>query len=147
MTRLVITTSVMLLTLQCDTGSRTNSQQAGGLMHAQTSAAQAIAQLVIDLPALQQFLHPELPERKPLVLISTSEVTPGLTLTKFDQPVQILDLEVAKGRPYLHITEWTQTGTKVRLKFSYPVEGVGGEAELESKDGKWRVTKSEIWER
>ena len=111
------------------------------------SPVESIVQLVIDLPQLQAFLHPELADRKPLVLIESKEVSPDLSLKKFGQPVSIVQLNAAKGKPYLQLTELQVTGSKAKVRLDYPVEGVGGEAELEEKNGVWSVVKSEIWER
>ena len=116
-------------------------------MTRQASQMEAIVQLVIDLPGLQAFLHPELPDRKPLVLIQTKEVSAGLVLTKFGQPVVIRELREAEGKPYLHLVSVEVSGASAKVRLAYPVEGVGGEAELEEKGGVWRVVKSEIWER
>src|SRR5690348_7179307 len=63
------------------------------------SPVESIVQLVIDLPQLQAFLHPELADRKPLVLIESKEVSPDLSLKKFGQPVSIVQLNAAKGKP------------------------------------------------
>ena len=112
-----------------------------------STAAQSIVQAVIDLPALQQFLHPEMPERKPLVLIAGGAVTPELALSKFGQRVEIVKTEDVRGRPYLEITDWKQDGAVAAVKLAYPVEGVKGEVELQQTDGKWIVSKSRVWER
>ena len=106
-----------------------------------------IVQLVIDLPQLQVFLHPELPERKPLVLIETGEVSQSLALEKFGQPVAIRALDAARDGPYLHLTELEVSGDTARVELDYPVEGVGGEVDLERKGGTWSVTKADVWER
>ena len=116
-------------------------------MATQASPAQAIGQLIIDLPALQQFLHSELVDRKPLVLIETGEMTRDLALQKFGQPVVIRSMDEAKGRPFLHIKTLKVSGSIASAQFEYPIEGVGGEAEFEKKAESWTVTKSEIWER
>ena len=138
----------LLLLSACGRPDETvQSKQPEVSMTQHTDAVQPIVQLVIDLPQLQQFLHPELPDRKPLVLIQTDEVSPGLALKKFGQPVAIRELRTAENAPYLRLTQLEITGAKAHVRLEYPVEGVKGEADLEQRDGEWRVVKSRIWER
>jgi len=130
-----------------DAGQRKDSKQSQVSVTEHASAVQAILQLVIDLPQLQPFLHPELPDRTPLVLIQTQEISPSLALKKFGHAVLIREMRAAQGKPFLHVTHLDVSGSKATVRLQYAVEGVSGEVELKEKDGVWSVEKARIWER
>jgi hypothetical protein len=149
MSRLPVIAVLLFLTLACPS-SISPQPQAGDRAEVSMSdptSVGAIVQLVIDLPQLQVFLHPELPERKPLVLVETEGISPDLDLEKFGEPVAIRDLDAAEGGPYLHLTKIEVSGNTAHVDLDYPIEGVGGEVEMARQDGTWRVTKAEVWER
>jgi hypothetical protein len=145
-----VTAIGLLLPCGCRTGDagQVREQKQGQVsVTKHASALQAIIQLVIDLPQLQPFLHPELRDRTPLVLIQTQEISPALGLKKFGQAVLIREMPAAQGKPFLHVTQLDVSGSKAIVRFQYPVEGVGGEVELKEKDGVWSVEKARVWER
>src|SRR2546423_1729052 len=103
---LVVMLAVVSIGCRCDHDVPLSKRNGGEASMTKTaSPVESIVQLVIDLPQLQAFLHPELADRKPLVLIESKEVSPDLSLKKFGQPVSIVQLNAAKGKPYLQLTE------------------------------------------
>ena len=59
-----------------------------------------LAQLAIDLPALEKYFHPEVPGRKPLCVVHNQVFRDQPALTKFGQPVRyVTPAEAASGSP------------------------------------------------
>lgn len=110
---------------------------------------QEILQLVLELPRLQQFYHPEVPGRKPVVLLQNQHVPPGVELWKFNERVKIVapaDLGDAKQAAFLQITSLSIGRDRAEVTLEYPIEGVIGTVKL-SKDGDaWRVRDGHIVE-
>lgn len=104
--------------------------------------AQSIVPLLIDLPVLTPYWHTDtLPERMPLILV-LNDVTPRcLRLTKFGQPVLILERPEIERRKlaFLEITALEVKGDAATAELRYDVEGVTVAATLTRKDGSWTV--------
>ncbi|MEZ4451336.1 MAG: hypothetical protein R3B09_17790 [Nannocystaceae bacterium] len=110
---------------------------------------QAVVQLILDHPGLDGYWHQDtLPDRAPLVVLANQH-TRGLTLTKFDEPVQIRSAKELAGRPYfvVHALKLRADGAEVR--FEYAVEGVRASATLDrgGEGGGWQVTQLDLGER
>jgi hypothetical protein len=61
-----------------------------------------IIQKVIDLPTFQEYLHPEVPDRVPLIILD-SLIQSDLHISKFNQPLLILTYDEIEDRPYIEI--------------------------------------------
>jgi hypothetical protein len=109
-----------------------------------------ICQLVIDSDILEPYYHADTdPNRKPLHVVESTTVRPGLRLTKFGQPVRIAPREelVAQQRPFLEFTKVEVRGDKAEVEFSYPVEGVVGTVALDRRNGAWTIGDKRLRER
>ena len=110
---------------------------------------QQILQLLLNLPALQGFYHPELPERLPLKLQTNAFVTPGLRLRKFSQPVQLLtarQLQRRGIRDYVQLGLLRQRGDTLDFRLYYRIEGVVAEGQLVRQPSGWRVVRGYVAE-
>lgn len=106
-----------------------------------------ILQQVIDHPDLQQYLHPELPERKPLAVARTAAVSEGVKLSKFDSAVEIREEAELEGRPFLRFDGVEIDGAEAQVRLSYPVEGLRVDARLQREGGAWSVSSFSLVER
>jgi hypothetical protein len=111
-----------------------------------TTELSKIIQLVIDLPALQGFLHPKVTDRVPLI-ISDKLIGKELKLSKFDQPVLILSKEEIGNKPYIEITKMVIQNKLAYIEFSYPIEGVVGRVNIKQTSKlAWLVENSKVVE-
>lgn len=145
----------------CDTRSQSATQIAEVLPPALPSAAarpvkaaqsdiEQVCQLTLDLPALQQYYHVEdAPNRKPLVVASNEHLSADVQLTKFGEPVKLMQRAeaVAAKKPYFEFTAMKIEGDTARVSFRYPVEGISGDLALRREGGAWQVESHKIVER
>lgn len=149
---------VVLLFTQCqNSGNKPTEQQkqitaklVGNLPKTLNDTLQ-ILQKVIDLPKLQQYYHSNLPERVPLVVEKNNYVPTEFLLKKFDQPVVFVDKTAIVSqlrKAYFKITKLDIDANQQQatIKFSYPIEGIGGQASLTNSQGTWKIVKSSLYE-
>jgi len=106
----------------------------------------AIVEQVINHPDVQQFLHPDVPGRVPLVL-SSHLLDPRLSLRKFGKPVRVVpDAHLKKGLAYLRFTRFTLKQNVVTVEVRYSVEGMGGRFSFQRDGTLWRLLKAGMWE-
>jgi len=106
----------------------------------------AVLKLIIDHPALAPYLHPEVAGRVPLV-ISDHLLEPGVTPSKFGQPLLIVADREAGARPHLRILSFEMDGSRARALIAYKVEGVEAQFTLErDSKGWWSVVDAKIAE-
>jgi len=79
--------------------------------------------LIVEHPALAPYLHPELPGRVPLV-VSDHLLEPGVTPSKFGQPLQIVPDHEVGTRPHLQIVRFELNGSHAKAVVAYTVEGL-----------------------
>lgn len=103
----------------------------------------AVLQAVVDLPALEPFLHAELPERRPLRLLATGVVEDRPALERFGEPVAWTDTD---GGPTLELTRVEVGDAEAEVTFRYPIEGVAGSVSLQKQAGTWVVVDHEVVE-
>jgi outer membrane murein-binding lipoprotein Lpp len=106
-----------------------------------------VAQLTLDLEALQPFLHPEVAGRKPVLVLKNEAMAGEPGLSKFGEPVRYVTRAEAGGRPWFEITALKVEGETARAEFSYPVEGVDGRVELRKSAGAWKIESHSIREK
>jgi hypothetical protein len=107
-----------------------------------------IAQLVLDAPALQQYYHAgSAPERAPLAVALNDHVDGAWKLTKFGEPVEMVDPGALGDRPHVRFTRFDVTGDKARVELEYDVEGVAMSAVLERRDAGWVLADTDLVER
>ena len=121
-----------------------------GNSYAQTDEdKRQILQQCIDLPALQNYYHPEKPGRSPLI-IESNEKTPVVRISKFGQSVQFLsedEISAAGKEAYLDFSRFEITGENATVVFRYRVEGIMMTVLLKKSGGQWVVTESKLMER
>ena len=83
----------------------------------------AVLKLIIDHPALAGYLHPEVAGRVPLV-ISDHLLAPGVTPSKFGQPVRILSDREVGSQPHIRFQSFEVQGARAKTVIEYKVERV-----------------------
>jgi len=82
-----------------------------------------VLKLIVEHPALAPYVHPEIAGRVPLV-VSDHLLEPGVTPSRFGQPLRIVpDREVAT-KPHLRILSFDVDGFRAKAVVEYKVEGV-----------------------
>ncbi len=106
----------------------------------------AVLKLIIDHPALAGYLHPEVAGRVPLV-ISDHLLAPGVTPSKFGQPVRILSDREVGSQPHIRFQSFEVQGARAQTAIEYKVEGVKAVFTLEgTASGWWRVVDAKVAE-
>src|SRR6266571_9160900 len=104
----------------------------------------AVLKLIIDHPALAGYLHPEAAGRVPLV-ISDHLLAPGVTPSRFGQPVRILGDREVGSQPHIRFRSFEVRGARAKTVVEYKVEGVEAVFTLESTaSGWWKVVDAKI---
>jgi hypothetical protein len=104
----------------------------------------AVLKLIIDDAALAPYLHPEVAGRVPLA-VSDHLLEPGVTPSKFGQPVRIADDRHVGTQAYLRILTFEVDGSRAKLVVEYRVEGVRVEFELRRNSiGWWSVADAKV---
>ncbi len=105
-----------------------------------------VAQLVLDLEALQPYYHvDEAPDRRPLTILATGPLHDRPALSKFGEPVRYV--EEPGDAPYFEFTKLDVDGGSADVEFRYPVEGIAGQAHLSKDGGPWKVVSHSLTER
>ena len=106
-----------------------------------------IVEQVIDYKDIQQFFHPEIKGRIPL-LISNNLVDPNISLTKFGEKVKILPESEIKQDAFIKFDSFEVSGNSAVVKILYGIEGISAEFKFEkvSKE-KWNLKQAKIYER
>jgi len=104
----------------------------------------AVLKLIIGDPALVGYLHPEIAGRVPLV-ISDHLLAPGVTPSKFGQPVRILRDREVGSQPHIRFQSFEVQGAQARTVIEYKAESLEMVFTLESTaSGWWRVVDAKI---
>ena len=107
----------------------------------------AVLKLIIDHPALARYLHPEVGGRVPLV-ISDHLLAPGVTPSKFGQPVRVVPDREVGSQPHIRFLSFEVAGSRAKALIQYKVEGVEAVFNLESTSpGWWTVVDAKVTER
>jgi hypothetical protein len=112
------------------------------------NAQEQIAQLAIDIPALQPYLHPEAPGRKPLKVLLGGGASKDWKLNKFDAPVQYVEKGDPKKVPLLEFVALEVTGDTAATMLRYAIEGIQLKASFaRNASGVWQLASHTIVER
>lgn len=99
-----------------------------------------LAQLAIDLPALEKYFHPEVPGRKPLCVVHNQVFRDQPALTKFGQPVRyVTPAEAASGSPCVEFSRVEVSGSSATAELAYKVEGIRVTVQYRKTGDTWRV--------
>jgi hypothetical protein len=105
-----------------------------------------VVRLAIDHPKLAVFLHPEVPERVPLV-ISEHLLKPGIRLRKFSKPVLIVSDSIANTRPSIRFLSFEKKKNEYLVILEYNVQGVTAAFFLtRGVNNVWKLTKAQVVE-
>lgn len=105
-----------------------------------------IIKQIIDHKALQQYLHPEVEGRKPLI-IADHLVDPGVSIVKFTMPVKVLPKTELRTNAYMEFTKFARSGNKAKIEMKYAVEGLICSFDfIKDRDGNWEIKNVRIWE-
>lgn len=113
------------------------------------SMSQEIVRMFLEKSKINSYFHEKsLPERSPLIIIKNEVCDGSASLDKFGKPVVFMTKAVALERklPYLEIESLDVKAGKAFLKYSYPVEGLAGDARFSWVDGQWLLTEEQTRE-
>ena len=106
-----------------------------------------LAQLAIDLPALEKYYHPEVAGRKPLCVVQTQVVGDKPGLTKFGQPVRYVTAEDAGGSACVEFSRIDVSGDSATVELVYKVEGIRATAQYRKSGDTWRLESHKLAEK
>jgi hypothetical protein len=105
-----------------------------------------VLKLIVEHPALAPYLHPEAPGRLPLV-VSDHLLEPGITPSRFGQPLRIVHDRDAGALPHLRILSFAVDGSLAKAVVEYKVEGVQAVFDLRrDSKGWWTVVDAKVVE-
>jgi len=82
-----------------------------------------VLKLIVEHPALAPYVHPEIAGRVPLV-VSDHLLEPGVTPSRFGQPLRIVPDREVGTKPHLRILSFDVDGFRAKAVVEYKVEGV-----------------------
>lgn len=103
----------------------------------------AVLKLIIQHPALDQYLNPAVPDRGPLV-VSDHLLAPGITPSRFGEPVRILDDREVGSLSHLRFRSFELSGERARAVVEYKAKGVEAAFTLEHSRGWWSVVDAKV---
>jgi len=102
--------------------------------------------LIVEHPVLAPYLHPEAPGRVPLV-VSDHLLEPGVTPSRFGQPLRIVHDREVGTKPHLRILSFEVDGARAKAVVEYKVEGVQAVFDLRrDAKGWWTVADARVAE-
>jgi hypothetical protein len=102
--------------------------------------------LIVEHPVLAPYLHPETPGRVPLV-VSDHLLEPGVTPSRFGQPLRIVPDRELGTQPHLRILSFEVDGARAKAVVEYKVEGVQAVFDLRrDAKGWWTVADARVAE-
>jgi len=114
------------------------------LQQSQSLVPRPVLKLIVDHPALAPYLHPEVVGRVPL-MVSDHLLEPGVTPSKFGQPLRIVHDRDVGTQPHLRILSFEVDGSRAKALVEYKVEGVRVEFDLRSNShGWWTVADAKV---
>ena len=115
-----------------------------GLQQPQALLPRPVLKLIVEHPALAPYIHPEIPGRVPLV-VSDHLLEPGVTPTRFGQPLRIVPEREVGTKPHLRILSFDLEGSGAKAVVEYRVEGVRAAFDLKrDAKGWWTVVHASV---
>ena len=116
------------------------------LQQSQPLVPRPVLKLIVEHPALAPYLHPEALGRVPL-LVSDHLLEPGVTPSRFGQPLRIVqDRDVGTQR-HLRISSFEVDGSRAKAVVECRAEGVEAVFNLRrDSKGWWTVVDAEVSE-
>ncbi len=105
-----------------------------------------VLKLIVEHPALAPYLHAEAAGRVPLV-VSDHLLEPGVTPSRFGQPLRIVQDRDVGTQPHLQILSFAVDGSRAKAVVEYKVEGVQAVFDLRrDSKGWWTVVDAKVIE-
>ncbi len=105
-----------------------------------------VLKLIVEHPVLAPYLHPEAAGRVPLV-VSDHLLEPGVTPSRFGQPLRIVHDREVGTEPHLRILSFEVDGSRAKAVVEYEVEGVQAVFDLRrDAKGWWTVADAKVAE-
>ena len=139
---------IVTLTVVCQMLIAVGGQRTGASapQQPQPLVPRPVLKLIVDHPALAPYLHPEGVGRVPLVL-SDHLLEPGVTPSKFGQPLRIVHDGDVGTQPHLRIVSFEVDGSRGKAVVEYGVEGVRVTFDLRrNANGWWTVVDAKVAE-
>jgi len=109
---------------------------------------QTVAQMSIDLEALQKYLSAHQTEKHNALYICDNGAIPtNMNLTKFEVPVKFLDknaLFFYEIEAYLYFDKFQVSEKEAQVAFQFAVEELKFELTFEKVGGAWKVVESDM---
>src|SRR5436189_5598267 len=117
---------------------------AAQLQQSQPLVPRPVLKCIVEHPALAPYLHPEAPGRVPLV-VSDHLLEPGVTPSRFGQPLRIVPDRELRTEPHLRILSFEVDGSRAKAVVEYKVEGEQAVSDL-GRDAKgwWTVVDAKV---
>ena len=117
-----------------------------GLQQPQPLLPRPALKLIVEHPALAPYLHPEIAGRLPLV-VSDHLLEPGVTPSRFGQPLRIVQDRDVGTQPHLRISSFEVNGSRAKAVVEYRAEGVEAVFNLRrDSKGWWTVVDATVAE-
>jgi len=105
-----------------------------------------VLKLIVEHPVLAPYLHPDAAARVPLV-VSDHLLEPGVTPSRFGQPLRIVPDQEVGTQPHLRILSFEVDGSRAKAVVEYRVEGVQAVFDLRrDAKGWWTVADARVTE-
>jgi hypothetical protein len=105
-----------------------------------------VLKLIVEHPALAPYLHAEAAGRVPLV-VSDHLLEPGVTPSRFGQPLRIVADREVGTQPHLRISSFEVDGSRAKAVVEYTVERVQAVFVLKrDSKGWWTVVDARLAE-
>jgi hypothetical protein len=104
-----------------------------------------VVSIVLDHPSVEKYLHPELPDRVPVIL-STWLIESCEGIRKFGRPVLALPDKDIGNRPHFRFTKSHVQKNFAEVYFEYVAEGMHGFARVRRVGNQWTVEEIELGE-
>jgi len=105
-----------------------------------------VLKLIVEHPALAPYLHAEAAGRVPLV-VSDHLLEPGVTPSRFGQPLRIVADREVGTQPHLRISSFEVDGSRAKAVVEYTVERVQAVFVLKrDSKGWWTVVDAKLAE-
>lgn len=108
----------------------------------------ALVQTLLLSPQVQGYLHPEVPERIPVLIGIDEPALEAGSIHVFGKPADIETTANAKasGRAFVEISKLRIRGTKATVEFSLEAEGVTGRGTFSFRDPDWTTNSVDLAE-
>jgi len=117
-----------------------------GLQQSPSLMPRPVLKLIVEHPVLAPYLHPEAPGRVSLV-VSDHLLEPGVTPSRFGQPLRIVHDRDVGTLPHLRILSFEVDGSRAKAVVEYKVEGVQAIFDLRrDSKGWWTVVDAKLVE-